>query len=77
MYSGPGIYRHYKAGKLYFAIGEVRHSETGEVLILYCPLYLTESKQQLTVRPKKMFDERVPVKGEKKEYWPWRFQRLD
>ena len=58
MYSGPGVYRHYK-GNYYYVMGLAKHSETHEVLVLYCPLYVTESGLQLTIRPRKMFDEKM------------------
>lgn len=54
-----GIYRHYK-GNNYQVLGEVRHSETLEVLVLYKALY---GDHGLWVRPKAMFDETVLVEG--------------
>ena len=54
-----GIYRHYK-GKEYEVLGEVRHSETLETLVLYKQLYGTGS---LWVRPIAMFKELVMVEG--------------
>lgn len=48
-----GLYRHYK-GKYYEVIGEAKHSETGEQLVVYRPLY---GEQGLWVRPYKMFVE--------------------
>jgi len=59
----PGIYRHYK-GNLYEVVGEVRHSETKEELILYKALYQSEG-EDLWVRPKKMFEENVEIEGKK------------
>lgn len=56
----PGIYRHYK-GKEYRVIGEAKHSETLEDLVLYEPLYKSVSKYW--VRPKNMFLEKVSVDG--------------
>lgn len=58
----PGIYEHYK-GKKYRVIGEVKHSETLEDLVLYEPLY--ESISKYWVRPKSMFEEEVKVNGKK------------
>lgn len=60
----PGKYRHYK-GKLYEVIGTVRHSETLEELVLYKALYDSPEfgKDQLWVRPAKMFLEDVSVNG--------------
>ncbi len=58
----PGIYEHYK-GKTYRVIGEVKHSETMDDLVLYEPLY--ESISKYWVRPKEMFLEEVEVVGKK------------
>lgn len=58
----PGIYQHYK-GKQYRVIGEVKHSETLEDLVLYEPLY--DSISKYWVRPKKMFEEEVEIDGKK------------
>jgi len=55
-----GIYRHFK-GKLYELIDFVTHTETGEELVLYRPLY---GKFGLWVRPKVMFQEVVEINGE-------------
>ena len=46
-----GRYRHYKE-KDYLVLGEATHSETGEQMILYVPLYGTF---RMMVRPKEMF----------------------
>jgi hypothetical protein len=51
----PGIYRHFK-GKLYLVTGVAVHSETGEELVVYRPLY---GDYGLTVRPLTMFTEYV------------------
>lgn len=51
-----GLYRHYK-GKYYEVIGEAKHSESGEILVVYRPLY---GEQGLWVRPSSMFEERLP-----------------
>lgn len=48
-----GLYRHYK-GKYYEVIGIAKHSETGESLVVYRPLY---GEQGLWVRPLEMFEE--------------------
>lgn len=58
----PGIYKHYK-GKEYRVIGEAKHSESLEDLVLYEPLY--ESISKYWVRPKYMFEEEVEVNGKK------------
>jgi len=55
----PGRYRHFK-GKEYSVIGVAVHSETGEELVVYRPLYGTH---QLTVRPKVMFTEQIDRDG--------------
>lgn len=61
-----GIYEHYK-GNLYDVIGEIWHSETKEKLVLYRALYNDKEfgKTALWVRPKKMFLEKVLIKGKK------------
>lgn len=51
-----GLYRHYK-GKYYEVLGTAKHSETGELLVVYRPLY---GEQGLWVRPLEMFDETLP-----------------
>ncbi len=53
----PGIYRHFKNKKLYKVLGVARHSETDEKLVLYEPLYESDSKYW--VRPLEMFVEIV------------------
>lgn len=55
----PGLYRHYKGGK-YRVIGTARHSESGELLVVYRCLYDNDS---LWVRPLAMFTETVVVAG--------------
>jgi len=52
-----GTYLHYK-GNRYVVHGEVRHSETEETLVLYCP---EKSPDDWWVRPKAMFLETVTV----------------
>ena len=54
-----GIYQHFK-GNGYLVLGEVTHSETREILVLYIPLY---GKFQMFVRPKAMFLEEVNEPG--------------
>lgn len=56
----PGRYRHYK-GKLYEVLGPARHSETGEWLAVYRPLY--GDAPTLWVRPLAMFTEEVDAGG--------------
>lgn len=54
-----GRYRHYK-GRDYDVIGVARHSETGEPLVVYRPLY---GEGDLWVRPYAMFCETVLIDG--------------
>ncbi len=56
----PGRYRHYK-GNDYQVLGVATHSETGESLVVYRPLY---GDQNLWVRPLGMFAENVNLAGE-------------
>jgi hypothetical protein len=59
----PGIYEHYK-GKKYFVLGLSKHTETGEVCVVYRPLYDTDWPQ-LHHRPAMMFFEDVIVDGKR------------
>ena len=65
----PGRYRHYKGGE-YRVVGTARHSETGELLVVYRCLYDNDS---LWVRPLAMFMETVTVAGLEVP----RFERID
>lgn len=56
----PGRYRHYK-GNDYRVEGVATHSESGEQLVVYRPLY---GEGALWVRPLDMFVETVEVSGE-------------
>lgn len=57
-----GIYRHYK-GKQYLVLGVARHSESGEELVIYVPLYeLPGAGLPLQARPRKLWDELVEGK---------------
>lgn len=60
----PGKYRHYK-GKFYQVIDTAIHSETLERMVVYRALYESKDfgKDQLWVRPEKMFSEKVIVEG--------------
>jgi hypothetical protein len=55
----PGRYRHYK-GAEYAVQGIATHSETGERLVVYTPLY---GNSGLWVRPLSMFLETVNLDG--------------
>lgn len=61
-----GRYKHYK-GNNYEVIGIARHSETLEEMVVYRALYNSPEfgKNQLWVRSKKMFLEKVIVDGKK------------
>lgn len=54
----PGMYRHYK-GHVYKVMGVAKHSETLEELVIY------SDGKNWWVRPKRMFGEKVTVKGKK------------
>jgi len=55
----PGKYQHFKGG-LYQVYGTATHSETGETLVVYRPLY---GEGALWVRPITMFTEKVEHEG--------------
>jgi hypothetical protein len=55
----PGRYRHYK-GRDYEVIIEAKHSETGEMFVIYRSLY---GERNVWARPKAMFCETVDVEG--------------
>ncbi len=67
------IVEHYK-GKKYKIIGEGKHSETQEDLVIYRALYDSEEfgKNALWIRPKKMFYEKITKDGKEVP----RFQRV-
>ncbi len=54
-----GRYRHFKGGE-YQVQGVARHSETGELLVVYTPLY---GEGGLWVRPLEMFQQSVLHEG--------------
>lgn len=56
----PGIYQHYK-GNRYEVIGVGRDTETEEQVVIYRPLY--ESDTPYWVRPYKMFVESITIDG--------------
>lgn len=51
----PGKYRHFKGGE-YQVLGLARHSESGEVMVVYQALY---GEGGLWVRPASMWSEQV------------------
>jgi hypothetical protein len=57
-----GRYLHYK-GNYYIVVGTVLHSETEEELVLY----RSEKSEQLWVRPRKMFEEKLIINGKEIE----------
>ena len=61
----PGKYKHFK-GNNYQVIGEATHTETGEKLVVYTPLYQADSFEPgaLFVRPLSMFTETI-IRAEK------------
>lgn len=61
----PGRYRHYK-GRDYIVLGVARHSETGDLLVVYRTDY---GDRSLWVRPLTMFTEQVCADGK----WQPRF----
>lgn len=56
----PGLYRHFKGGE-YQVEGLATHSESGEQMVVYRPLY---GEGGLWVRPLEMFVETVERDGE-------------
>jgi hypothetical protein len=57
----PGVYQHYK-GEKYFVLGVSKNTETGEICVVYRPLYETDWPQ-LVHRNAQMFMENVTVDG--------------
>ena len=57
-----GVYEHYK-GKQYLVLGVARHTETGELMAVYVPLYELPGNEgvQMSVRPLEMFEGQVEV----------------
>ncbi len=68
-YPAAGVYEHYKSThdsrRYYQVIGFAKHTETGEVLAVYVPLYVIPEHKglRLQVRPLDMFMEEVEVNG--------------
>jgi hypothetical protein len=63
----PGRYRHYK-GQDYRVLGVARHTETGEVVVVYQALY---GERGLWVRPQSMFCETIDVAGRPVPRFAW------
>lgn len=65
----PGTYQHY-SGKKYEVLGLAKHTESGEKLVAYRPLYdcpdleATYGIRPLFVRPASMFIELVNIDGQ-------------
>lgn len=57
----PGRYRHFKGGE-YQVLGTARHSETGELMVVYRALY---GEGGLWVRPAAMWEETVERDGKR------------
>lgn len=59
------IYQHYKNKKLYEVMGTALHSETHEEMVIYKALYHCDKfgDQQVWVRPKAMFFEKITYNG--------------
>ncbi len=60
-----GVYEHYK-GKKYLVLGVARHTETGELMAVYVPLYELPGNEgvQMSVRPLEMFVGDVEIGSE-------------
>jgi len=56
-----GLYKHYK-GNIYEVIGIAKHSETLEEMVVYKATY-QEEPNNIWVRPKSMFLERIEING--------------
>lgn len=60
-----GVYEHYKGHK-YLVIGQAKHSETMEDMVVYVCLYEnTRTPQHLWVRPLELFFAEKEVDGQK------------
>jgi Uncharacterized protein conserved in bacteria len=65
-----GKYKHAKSGRLYEVVGVGKHSETLEELVIYKPLY--ESETKFWIRPIGMWNEEVIIDGKKRK----RFEKI-
>jgi len=70
-YPPTGVYEHYKSTpedkRYYQVLGFAKHTETGEILAVYIPLYVIPEHKglRLQVRPLDMFIEEVDLNGER------------
>lgn len=68
-YPASGVYEHYKSTprdrRYYQVLGIARHTETGEALVVYVPLYFIPENRglRLQVRPLEMFVGSVQAGG--------------
>ena len=71
-----GVYEHYK-GRMYLVLGVASHTETGELLAVYVPLYEHSAPAALAVRPLAMFTEDVVVEGRPRPRFRYRGTRME
>lgn len=67
------LYRHYK-GKLYYVIGSAKHSETGELMVVYHALY---GDGTMWTRPAEMFLSEVEEGKENLTGQRYRFEMVE
>ena len=69
----PGKYQHFRNKQPYEVIGIARHSETLEEMVVYRALYDSGEFEpnQLWVRPKAMFMEKLAHEGEIVPRFKW------
>lgn len=60
----PGKYRHYK-GNMYVVIGNAKHSDTLDDLVVYKALYGSKEfgEGMLWVKPAELFTDKVEIEG--------------
>ncbi len=68
----PGLYKHYK-GQDYQVYEVATHSETGQSLVVYRPLY---GEMALWVRPLAMFTEFITIAGEEVARFAWQSEAV-
>ena len=72
-----GVYEHYKSTpenpKRYFVVLVSDHTETGEALVSYIPMYtdLSQTGRRAQTRPASMFCERIEYKGKLVPRFKW------